>query len=139
MDSRIEDLEKKYWAGDTSPAEERELKEHYRQNPSLSKTGRYFSLLSTKQEQAPAYPFSHPGNNRKPKWWLVAAVVLILMSIGVFLSQEPATQPAYAVEDPAQALEITRASLMMVSEGLNKGKTYSAELNKINQAIEIVK
>jgi len=44
----------------------------------------------------------------------------------------------FAVEDPKEAFEITRASLMMVSERLNKGKTYSQELDKINKAKEII-
>jgi hypothetical protein len=38
-----------------------------------------------------------------------------------------------------EAFEVTRASLQMVSNGLNKGKTYSKELTKFNEAKQIIK
>ena len=58
--------------------------------------------------------------------------------MGLFVMQNNNKPDQFAVEDPKEAFEITRASLMMVSERLNKGKTYSQELDKINKAKEII-
>jgi len=41
MDLQIEKLKQKYWAGETSLAEEKELKAYFKKNPSLSAEGRY--------------------------------------------------------------------------------------------------
>ncbi len=139
MDLRIEKLQQKYWAGETSQAEEKELKSFYRQNPSLTKDGTYFRFLNESKGQNPDHSFTHPGRKNKPYWWSIAAVILVLFTVGIFFFHNNSNQQTYAVDDPERALEITRASLMMVSEGLNKGKTYSTELKKINKAKEIVK
>jgi hypothetical protein len=137
MDLRIEKLKEKYWAGETSNEEEKELKAWFRENPSLTKDSRYFSLLDKKKKESPEYPFAHPGKNGRSYWWSLAALILVLITVGVFTLRDNSQQD-YAIEDPTEALEVTRASLMMVSEGLNKGKTYSTELKKINKAKEIV-
>ena len=139
MDLRIEKLQKKYWAGESTLAEEKELKSFYRENPSLTKDGGHFRLLNEKKEAKPDYSFQHPGRKNRSYRLSLAAVILVLITAGIFLLQDNSKQQAFEVDDPAKALEITRASLMMVSEGLNKGKTYSTELNQINKAKKIIK
>ena len=52
--------------------------------------------------------------------------------------QDTKKQREFAVEDPQEAYEITRKALLMVSSGLNEGKTYSKEITRINKAQEIV-
>jgi hypothetical protein len=138
MDLRIEKLLKKYWAGETTPEEEKTLKSFFQEIPSGHKEAEYFNYLSASRKRQPDVAFSHPGRKIRTYWLSAAAAIVILFVVGMFTFQyEPA--PKYAVEDPAKALEITRNSLRMVSEGLNKGKTYSSEINKINKAKEIVK
>lgn len=138
MDLRIEKLNEKYWAGETSLAEEKELKAYFKKNPSLAKDGRYFADLNKQQQVNPAHSFSHPGRRRTQTWMSMAAAILILITVGFFVFQNENKQDQFAVQDPQEAFEITKASLMMISEGLNKGKTYSQELNKINEAKEII-
>jgi hypothetical protein len=139
MDLRIEKLQEKYWAGETTLAEEKELKAYFRDNPSLTATGGYHRLLKEKRDVDPNRPFTHPGRRTRGFWLSIAATILVLLSVGVFMLQHNDTSQKYAVDDPEQAMEITRASLMMVSEGLNKGKTYSKDLKKINKAKELIK
>jgi len=138
MDLQIEKLKEKYWVGETSLAEEKELKAYFKKNPSLSAEGRYRADLSKKRELRSERSFTHPGRKTYKAWWSVAAMILVLISVGFFFMQNNNKQDQFAVEDPKEAFEITRASLMMVSERLNKGKTYSKELNKINKAKEII-
>lgn len=138
MDLRIEKLKNKYWAGETSLAEEKELKAYFKKNPSLSKEGDYHLALHKQQNQKAAYSFSHPGKRKYQSWLSAAAAILILLTVGLFMFQADDNQDQYAVDDPKEAYEITRASLLKVSEGLNKGKTYSKELIKINKAKESI-
>ena len=133
MDLRIEELKQKYWAGETSLAEEKELKAFFRENPSLSAEGRYRADLSKKGVIKSERSFTHPGRKNYRQWWSAAAAILILISVGLFVMQNNNKPDQFAVEDPKEAFEITRASLMMVSERLNKGKTYSQELDKMNK------
>lgn len=138
MDLRIEKLKEKYWAGETTPAEEKELKSYFRDNPSLQKESGFFKAIDKQRKIKPEYGFSHPGKKHYPQWLSAAAAILILISVGFFMFQNNEKQDQYAIDDPQEAYEITRASLLKVSEGLNKGKTYSKELNKINEAKEII-
>lgn len=138
MDLRIEKLKQKYWAGETTLAEEKELKDYFKENPSLSKDGRYFAEVKKQQQVKPVHSFTHPGRRKKQTWLSMAAAILILITIGFFVFQNENKQDQFAVQDPQEAFEITKASLLMISEGLNKGKTYSQELNKINEAKEII-
>jgi hypothetical protein len=136
MDSRIEMLKEKYWAGETTLAEEKELKQYFAGKPSLSAEGRLFRQIGKETQIKPEQPFVHPSGNRKRSWLAAAAVVVLLLSSGIFLLHEP--EDRYAVKDPQEAYEITRASLMKVSEGLNKGRTYTLELEKIEKAKETI-
>lgn len=138
MDLRIEKLTQKYWAGETSLAEEKELKAFFEKNPSLSKDGRYFAEIKKQQQAQPRHSFSHPVRKKTQTWMSMAAAILILITVGFFVFQNNNKQDQFAVQDPQEAIEITKASLLMISEGLNKGKTYSQELNKINEAKKII-
>lgn len=138
MDLRIEKLKEKYWAGETTLAEEKELKEHLGENPSEAKDAIFFAELKKQQQVQPVHAFSHPGRRSIQTWYSMAAVILLLVTIGFFVFQNDNKQDQFAVQDPQKALEITKASFLKISEGLSKGKTYSQELNKINEAKEII-
>jgi hypothetical protein len=139
MESRIDKLKEKYWMGETTLKEEKELKEYFERNPSLTKEGAYFSSLKNKKSRSSYRAFAHPGKKYRQTWLSAAAVIIVLLTVSIFFFQNDNSQDKYAVEDPTEAYEITKASLMMVSEGLNKGKNYSKELNKINEAKKIIK
>lgn len=139
MDLQTEKLLEKYWRGETTVAEERQIKEYFSRHPAQSAEGLYFEKSSSGSLVVPAKPFDHPGRKRRLAWLSVAAALLIgLLTLPFLFNNQPATDQ-YAVEDPAKALEITRASLRMVSDGLNKGKTYSKELTKFNEAKAMIK
>ncbi len=137
MDLRIEELRQKYWAGETTLAEEKELKAFFENNDSPGQEGQYFAYLKEKQQLRPEAAFTHPGRKISRVWWPAAAILLLLLGLGLIFFQSNKKQQ-FAVEDPKEAFEITRASLMMVSQRLNKAKTYTAELEKINDAKKII-
>ena len=138
MDLRIEKLKEKYWAGETTLAEEKELKAYFKENPSLTKEGDYHKVLRNQQKITAGRNFKHPGKKNYQSWWSAAAAILILFTVGMFIFQNNQSQDRFAVEDPTEAYEITRASLLKISEGLNKGKTYTKELDKINKVKESI-
>jgi len=139
MDSQTEKLLEKYWHGETTVAEEKIIKVYFQQHPDESMEAQHFSITASSASIKPGKAFKHPGSQSKRIWLSVAAAVLIgLISIPFIINQEKVPEP-YAVQDPMEAFEVTRASLQMVSNGLNKGKTYSKELAKFNEAEQIIK
>ena len=139
MESQIKSLLEKYWQGETSLAEEKQIKEYFKQHPDLSAEGQYFRETASARKEVSAKAFEHPGRKRKLVWLSVAAAVLIAVMTLPFVFNHETTQDQFAVDNPTEAYEITRASLMMVSNGLNKGKTFSKkEMNKFNEAKTIV-
>lgn len=138
MESRIEALLEKYWAGETSIEEEQQLKAHFKKNPSLTPEGKYFRALSGKQQHTAAKKFAHPGKTRTKARWSAAAAVVIGLMTAVLVFQDARKQREFVVEDPQEAYEVTRRALLMVSSGLNEGKAYSKELSKINKARELI-
>lgn len=139
MESRIEELMEKYWAGETSIEEERQIKAYFKANPSLTNEGKYFRALSGKQQVVAGKSFAHPGKSKRKAQWSAAAVITVGIMAALLVFQDARTQREFVVEDPQEAYEITRKALLMVSSGLNEGKSYSKELTKINKAQEIIK
>ena len=133
MESRIKLLLEKYWEGTTSLAEEKEVKEYFKQNPSLSEDGSYFRQLERSAAVSAKANFRHPAANRR--WWLSAAASLLIgsgVALAVFLQYEK--QDEFAVEDPQEAYEVTKKALMMLSETLNEGQNYTYEIKTLNVA-----
>ena len=139
MDLQTEKLLEKYWRGETSVADEKMIKAYFQQHPEASLEASYFEKLNTEASKKSGRLFEHPGRKKRRIWLSVAAAILIgFISIPFIINSEKSPEP-YAVQDPMEAFEVTRASLQMVSNGLNKGKTYSKELTKFNEATQIIK
>jgi hypothetical protein len=139
MGSRIEELLNKYWAGESNLSEEDELKEYFRNNPSMSSEGRYFAALNTKKEVTSSIPFTKTNGSQTRTWLSIAASIVLGVSVALWVIQDAREQREFVVEDPQEAYEITRQALLMVSKSLNEGKAYTTELNKINKAEDIIK
>ena len=139
MDLQIKQLLEKYWEGETSLSEEKQIREYFKQNPDLSPEGQYFRKTASSRKAVSERVFMHPAKKRKLVWLSVAAAVLIAVMTLPFVFNHETIQDQFAVDNPTEAYEITKASLMMVSNGLNKGKTFSKkEMNKFNEAKTIV-
>ena len=141
MESQIKKLLEKYWAGKTSVSEEREIKEYFKNNPSLANEGPYFAGLGKQKETKAANSFQHPGRKLDRSNWysaIAAAVMLGIVVSSFFITQNQ--QPKqFVIDDPKEAYEVTRQALMMVSAGLNEGKTYTLTIEKFNKTQQIIK
>ena len=139
MESRIETLLEKYWAGETSLGEEEELKVYFKNNPSLAPTGLYFSALSKERKVESKRSFKRPERRFFRKSWSVAASLVVGVTIAALALQDVNSRNDFEVNDPEEAYEIARTVLMKMSTSLNEGKTHSTQLKKINKAEEIIK
>jgi len=139
MESQIENLKQKFWKGKTSVEEEKMLKKHF-QNESSSKTeAGFFAEIAKRKTIENNSEFSLPHKKNRLIWQIttMAASVLILVTLAFGLGNLNNKNP-YTIDDPQQAFEISRKALMLVSTKLNKGRTYSAEIYKINEVKQII-
>lgn len=131
MEPEMEHLLDKYWKGETTVAEERQVKAHFAKAKDLSPTAQYFKSID-QQQQIKAERVSWKKRSNYTRFSAAATIVVgLLVAFLTIENNPPDTQ--FAVEDPQEAYEITRNALMMISGGLNEGKQYSEELKKINK------
>ncbi len=136
MESRIKELLDKYWAGETSLADELEVKEYFKSNPELSGIGSYFHQLKNAKLVNSSVDYSYATT--KKRWFSVAAVLAGLLTASIVIV-EANKSDQYLVEDPQKAFEITKKALMMVSNGLNESTHYTAEIKRLNKAEEKIR
>ena len=136
MESQIKQLQEKYWNGETSLEEERQLKAYWDKNHSMTPESKYFQAIHNRKQSAPS--FNHPGKPIKKAGWITAVAMIAGLIAVVFIFKDVQQQDSYMVKDEKEALEITRKALMMVSTGLNEGKVYTAEIKNINKAEELI-
>ena len=135
MELPIEKLIEKYWNGETTIEEERQIKAHFQTVPALNKESDYFRFLKKQRnitfDQAKA-------KNSKRTWLSAAATIAVGLITALLVFQESKKDP-FSIEDPERALEETRRALMMIGSGLNEGQSYAMEITKINKAKEELK
>jgi len=137
MESRIDTLLRKYWNGETTLDEEKELKQYHQDKEEpLSGTERYFDEIAKVREVHNKVLFKYPVRNTV-KWYALAASVALIVSVSVFFLKEEQSNE-YIVDDPKEAYEVTRKALLMISEGLNEGTHYTAEIKRLNKAQEFI-
>ena len=130
MESPIEKLVEKYWNGDTTVEEERQIKAHFKAHPELNKESDYFRFIKNQQHVT----FESKAKRNKKRTWLSAAATVTVGLITAALVLQESTKDPFAVEDPQRALEETRKALMLIGSSLNEGQSYTLELTKINKA-----
>lgn len=165
--NRIEALVEKYWAGETSVEEEKELKQFFRTSDpsqwtaSLREVADLFRYYATEEANQPlgqvfdnrllnqlkARP-SDKESKIRPLYlnWLKLAACLVLVVSAVLVWRNRKTEKLAVqrtekdtFEDPQKAYEETRKALLLVSVQLNRGKSYAREIRKINEAEELVR
>lgn len=140
MESPMDKLLKKYWAGETSLKEEQAIRSYFQENPNLTAQSNYFRALESMRKK-PDVAFSHPEKARrvrKTQWSVAATIFIGILAAALIVRDVRQQQREFAVDDPKEAYEITRKALLMISSGLNQGKVYSQEINHINKAEEII-
>lgn len=161
-DQVLKQLLDRYFAGDTTLEEEKQLRAHLRTaelSPEWAPYQTYFRLLDEAAEQrAPLRLRQLPPRAPQRSWWryLAAAAVLLLVAAawwrwalpgGTSSLPAPAAQPVaaidwskYELETPEEAFRITREALREVASELDRGTTMaSAPLEKMGEMGKVIR
>lgn len=138
MESRIKTLLEKYWEGDTSLQEEKELKEYFAGQSSQSPLSDYFTRQLQEGQRASKRSYRHPARIQRQTWLSIAASIALGVTVALWVLNDAKNQREYVIEDPQEAYEMTRKALLMISENLNEGAAYSTSIKKINEAKSLV-
>lgn len=143
---RIEILIEKYFEGETSIAEEKELKAYFSSLDVAQHLEQYkpvFGYFSqAKQEQFTAsIPLKSGRKQKRLAWLSVAASVVVMLGIGFFAYQntsEPTQENLGVIDDPEIAFKETQKALALISKHVNTGiesvnylSEYQQSKNKI--------
>ena len=146
--NRIEDILEKYFQGETTIAEENQLKEYFSSPNVAQHLEQYkpmFGYFSQVKQQKSTQNIPLKTKKRKVAWISIAASVVVLLSIGTyFYVSEKNTAPVVAqselgtYDDPEEALAATQKALALLSNNVNVGiesvqyiKEYEQSKNKI--------
>jgi len=134
---RIEQLVEKYFEGETSIAEENELKVYFSSSDVAQHLKQYQSIFGYfNQAKAEQFKVKIPLHSKKRSltWLSIAASVVVLFGVGTFMymnSTETPTPSEYGTySDPEVALKETQKALDMVSEQLNTGIVSVGYINE---------
>ncbi len=139
MESQIKKLKQKYWEGETSVQEEIDLKTHFHKDLPLDNENAFFKEINKRKSVQADIQFVPPKRRNKMLWQLssVAATIAIIIAFTInYRTNNNDNQ--FVVDDPQQAYEISMQALMMVSSELNKGKIYSARMDKVNEIKQLI-
>lgn len=126
---RIEKLVEKYFEGETSIAEEKELKTYFSSSDVAQHLEQYkpiFGYFSqAKQEQFTAsIPLKSGRKQKRLAWLSVAASVVVMLGVGLFAYQntsETAQENLGVIDDPEIAFKETQKALALISKHVNTG------------------
>lgn len=131
---KIEELLEKYFQGETSIAEEKELTNYFSSSNVAQHLEQYqplFGYFSLAKEQInpkelPELPTKKEAVS-KPVWWSLAASVVILLGIGMYVYNTNETKTSVASNElgtydtPEEAFRETQKALALLSGHVNTG------------------
>lgn len=146
--NKIEDILEKYFQGETSIAEEKELKDYFSSPNVAQHLEQYksmFGYFSQVKEQKSTQEIPLKTNKRNVAWLSIAASAVVLLGIGTyFYVSEKNTVDTVAqtelgtYDDPEEALAATQKALALLSNNVNVGigsvqyiRQYEESKNKI--------
>ncbi|SFD86025.1 hypothetical protein [Flavobacterium phragmitis] len=147
--NKIEDILEKYFQGETSIAEENQLKEYFSSSNVAQHLEQYkpmFGYFSLAKEQKSTYEIPLQSKKRNVAWLSIAASAVVLLGIGTyfFVSEKNDTTAVASqtelgtYDDPQEALKATQKALALLSNNVNVGiesvqyiKEYEESKNRI--------
>jgi predicted ribosomally synthesized peptide with SipW-like signal peptide len=125
---RIEIILEKYFQGETSIAEENELKNYFSSSDVAQHLEQYqplFGYFSQAREQKFKQEIPLQSKKRNVAWLSIAASVVVLLGIGTFAylndSNVSEKQDLGSYENPEIAFRETQKALALLSENVNVG------------------
>ena len=140
----VEQLLEKYFQGDTTIAEEKQLKAYFSSHdvaPHLAKYQSLFGYFETQKETQFEQKLPlQPRKQSTVKWIGIAASFVVLFGLATFYfyPSEPKHEDLGTYDNPEEAFEATQKALLMVSEQVNIGMesvVYLEEYEKTKKTI----
>jgi hypothetical protein len=126
--NKMEALLEKYFEGETSIAEENELKAYFSSSNVAEHLEQYrplFGYFAEAKEQKLAHEVPLVSKKRKVAWLSIAASIVMVMGIGTYtyfnVNTVKENQELGTYDDPEEALEATQKALAMLSDNVNVG------------------
>ena len=143
---KIEILIEKYFQGETSIAEENELKKYFSSSDVAQHLEQYqpiFGYFSQAKEQRFEHEIPLQSNKKRNVAWLsIAASVVVLLGIGTFTyfdnNRENANQDLGTYKNPELALKETQKALAMLSNHVNEGVESVQYIEEFNNSKSII-
>jgi hypothetical protein len=125
---KIEALLEKYFEGETTIAEENELKTYFSSAavaPQLQQYQPLFGYFASEKNQhfEPKRKLQQ-SKERQIAWISIAASVVVLMGVGIYTftnSSDPTNQELGTYDNPEEAFKETQKALAMLSNNVNVG------------------
>ncbi len=141
---KIENILEKYFQGETTIAEENQLKEYFSSPDVAQHLEQYkpiFGYFSQVKQQKSTQEIPLKTKRRNVAWLSIAASIVVLLGIGtyLFMSQEN-TAPVVAqselgtYDDPEEALKATQKALSLLSSNVNVGIESVQYINEYEQS-----
>ena len=140
---RIEILIEKYFEGETSIAEEKELKAYFSSSDVAQHLEQYkpiFGYFSQVKQQKSTQEIPLKTKKRNVAWLSIAASAVVLLGIGTFYFAGEKTTPVVAqselgtYDDPEEALKATQKALALLSNNVNVGIESVQYINEYEQS-----
>jgi hypothetical protein len=138
---RIEKLLEKYFEGETSIAEEKELKAYFSSSNVAQHLEQYKSVFGyfsqAKQEQFTATLPLQSKKRIKVVWLSVAASAVVMLGVGLFAYQntvETTQENLGVINDPEIAFKETQRALSLLSKHVNTGIESVSYLEEYEQS-----
>jgi hypothetical protein len=145
---KIENILEKYFQGETTIAEEKELKEYFSSPNVAQHLEQYqpmFGYFSQVKQQKSTQEIPLQTKKRNVAWLSIAASVVVLLGVGTyFFLEQKNTTPVVpqselgTYDNPEEALKATQKALALLSNNVNVGiesvqyiSEYEQSKNKI--------
>ncbi|MFC4479603.1 hypothetical protein [Flavobacterium chungangensis] len=143
--NKIEDILEKYFQGETSIAEENQLKEYFSSPNVAQHLEQYkpmFGYFSQAKEQKSTYEIPLQSKKRNVAWLSIAASAVVLLGIGTyfFMSEQKETTAVASqtelgtYDNPEEALKATQKALALLSNNVNVGIESVQYINEFEQS-----
>ena len=136
---KIKDLLEKYDAGETSLAEEQQLRKYFERNEVSENLKSYqlmFAFSAKENRESYDREINLPANKQENRYLWTAIAASIILVIGLFFFQnkplEMNDKDVSTIQDREEALQKSMEALKMVSEIMNEGKQDLKYLKEFN-------
>jgi len=141
--TKIETILEKYFQGETSVSEEKELKNYFSSSDVAHHLVHYkpmFGYFSKATEQKFNQTILLQAKKQYVGWLSIAASVVVLLGISTFtyLHQPKQMDDLGTYESPEEAFEATQKALSMLSEKVNVGIESVSYINEFQNSKELI-